>query len=143
LFFLLAQLPVYSPPVLVHDGDTVTIRGTKVRLACIDAPEYGQTRGEDAKLALQRLIGNRIPQVTRLATDRHRRTVAILTLDKRNLNVEMVRQGQAFVYRQYLSTCPSLVRAQLLEAERQARNQKLGVWQDDPPDYPWKFRRAK
>jgi len=125
----------------VSDGDTVTIQGTRIRLACIDAPESSQTRGEDSKLTLQQLIGNRIPQVTRLDKDRYGRTVGLLMVDNRNLNLEMVRQGQAFVYRQYLSTCPSLVRTQLLSAEAQARNKKIGVWQDDPPDYPWNFRK--
>jgi len=144
LFFLLPQLPpptLIAKPVRVSDGDTVTIQGTRVRLACIDAPESSQTRGEEARATLQKMIQSRIPRVLKLDTDRYGRTVGLLMLDNRNLNLEMVRQGQAFVYHQYLSTCPSLVRAQLLDAESQARNRKLGVWQDEPPDYPWNFRK--
>jgi len=139
LFFL--QLPVHIQPVQIHDGDTVTIRGTKVRLACIDAPEYSQTRGAEAKESLQKMIQNRIPRVIKLNKDRYGRTIGLLMLDNRNLNVEMVRRGQAFVYRQYLASCPALVKKQLVQAEEEARKKKIGVWQDNPPEYPWMFRK--
>lgn len=129
-------------PVKVSDGDTVTIQGTRIRLACIDAPEMSQTRGEESRKTLQQLIGNRIPQVIKLDTDRFGRTVASLELLGTNLNIEMVKRGQAFVYEKYLSTCPPAMRAELRAVEGQARAQRIGVWQDTPPEYPWDFRRS-
>jgi hypothetical protein len=57
------------------------------------------------------------------------------------LNLSLVRQGQAFAYRQYLKApCNP---AAYLEAERQAESQRLGVWQvPGGITRPWSFRRG-
>ncbi len=135
----LPPLMATRPAVKVSDGDTVTIQGTRIRLACIDAPELSQPRGQESKATLQRLIGSGIPQVEAVDTDRYGRTVAVLKLNNLNLNHQMVRLGQAFVYQRYLHNCPdqSAIRA----AESQAKSLSLGVWNDKPPEFPWHWRR--
>ncbi|MEP0791747.1 MULTISPECIES: thermonuclease family protein [Cyanophyceae] len=53
----------------------------------------------------------------------------------------MVKQGQAVVYRQYLSGCASTLN-QYLQAEAQAKQKKLGFWNQSKPVMPWDFRRV-
>ena len=47
----------------------------------------------------------------------------------------MVQEGQAVVYRQYLSGWPGL-RDQLLQAEQQAKRQRLNFWSQAQPMMP-------
>lgn len=136
-------MPPLVRKLTVNDGDTVTIQGRRIRLGCIDAPEISQPRGEEAKKTLQELLRNGNPKVNRLGTDRFGRTVASLEVLGRNINVEMVRRGQAFVYGQFLSSCPPAMQTELRAVENYARTRGIGVWQDNPPDYPWEFRRSK
>ncbi|MFN9906643.1 MAG: thermonuclease family protein, partial [bacterium] len=57
--------------------------------------------------------------------DRYGRTVAEIIRGGQNVNLRMVRRGQAFAYRQYLSNCDA---AAYLGAERGAEADRLGVW---------------
>lgn len=54
----------------------------------------------------------------------------------------MVKDGQAVVYRQYLSGCAA-TKDQYLQAETQARRKKLGFWNQQSPTVPWDYRRGK
>ena len=57
-------------------------------------------------------------------------TVAELLRDGRNLNLQLVRRGQAFAYRQSLRRCDA------------ATIDRLGVWaQPGGLQRPWQFRR--
>ncbi|MBC8120903.1 MAG: thermonuclease family protein, partial [Gemmatimonadaceae bacterium] len=133
--------------ISVGDGDTVRVavegRPVTVRLACIDAPETAQEYGKDASIALKMLLpqGTKVT-IDRKATDRYGRTVAELNAADKNVSLEMVRLGAAWVYEQYLDACP-LTAAVLREAERNARTQKAGLWKMENPTPPWEFRRAR
>jgi len=145
---LLLATPAAADTVLsVGDGDTLTVTGAQgrrtIRLACIDAPETAQSPyGQSARAALQRLapIGSEI-SVRVGEIDRYGRTVAELWNGSTNLNLSLVRQGQAFVYRQYLKApcSPSAY----LSAEQQAQQQRVGVWSvPGGITRPWDFRRG-
>jgi micrococcal nuclease len=54
----------------------------------------------------------------------------------------MVKEGQAIVYRQYLNGC-SATKEQYLQAETQARQKRLGFWNQKLPVMPWDYRRGK
>jgi micrococcal nuclease len=54
----------------------------------------------------------------------------------------MVKDGQAVVYRQYLSGCAD-TQDQYLFSEAQAKAQKLGFWNQENPTMPWDYRRGK
>jgi len=61
-----------------------------------------------------------------------------------------VQEGQAVVYRDYLSACPELRDGQrpaighrLLKAEASAKARKLGFWNQANPVLPEDFRRGK
>ena len=149
LLLLLALLagPVSAATVVsVGDGDTLRVmegaQRVTVRLACIDAPETAQRPyGMAARQKLQQLapVGSSVS--LRVQTrDRYGRTVAELFRGGQSINLEMVRSGQAFVYRQYLRQCDG---AAYLGAEAAAQQQRLGVWNvPGGIQRPWDFRHG-
>lgn len=133
----------------VFDGDTlvlVTPEGTKlrVRLYGIDAPEVrhermpGQPFGKEARGALEALVLGRRVTVRIVDVDAHKRLVGIVHREGRDINLAMVRGGFAWAYRRYLS---SPYASAYIDAERKAREEKLGLWIRDNPDPPWEFKR--
>jgi endonuclease YncB( thermonuclease family) len=133
----------------VIDGDTVTLttrEGTKlrVRLYGIDAPEVrheeiaGQPFGNEARAALKTLVLGRRVTVEIVDIDAHRRMVGIVHRSGMDINLEMVRSGYAWAYRRYLSAPYA---SRYLDAEREARGKRLGLWKEANPDPPWEFKR--
>lgn len=84
---------------------------------------------------------NLYPSVRIADTDRYGRSVAKVYQDDRSINLTLVQEGQAAVYRQYLASCPEL-RDRLLSAEAQAKQRRLGLWAQANPVMPWNFRRT-
>jgi micrococcal nuclease len=146
-----AQAQTFEALVLsIGDGDTIRVvqRNTKtltVRLACIDAPEMKQTPfGQQAKNRLQQLIplGSKII-LRGIETDKYNRLVAeIYVNNNRSINTNLVQEGQAVVYRQYLKGCSPQLQQSLLNAEASAKGQRLGLWSQANPVMPWDFRRG-
>ena len=132
--------------ISVGDGDTLTVndagRRTTIRLACIDAPESAQRPyGTQSRAALQDLapVGATVT-VQGSKKDRYGRTVAEILRGGTNVNLELVQQGDAFVYRQYLSGCD---RNAYLSAEKQAEAARRGVWSvSGGITRPWDWRRG-
>lgn len=147
---VLMAMPVAAETVVkIQDGDTLTVSAggqeTVLRLSCIDAPETAQTPyGAAATNRLRQLIpvGSSVG-IEVVDQDRYGRTVAIVTPagKSQSVNVSLVQEGKAVVYRQYLSNCPG-IRDVLTDAEESARAQKLGLWAQANPVMPWEFRRA-
>lgn len=141
----------------VSDGDTINVTdplGTKlkIRLYGIDAPETeksnkktgrvskpGQPYGDEAWEALDSKINRKRVKVDVMGIDRrYNRTVATILLDGRNINKEMVVEGYAWAYRQYLDRPHA---SEYIQAEEQARAKRLGLWQQNNPQPPWDFRK--
>jgi endonuclease YncB( thermonuclease family) len=118
---------------LVCDGESV-----EVRLHCIDAPEKGQQPWADrARADLERIASRRV-EMHPIETDRFGRTVAeVYTTgtERRSLNLEQVRRGNAAVYRRYCEE------PRFLRAEDEARAASLGIWgTPGGQQRPWTFR---
>lgn len=133
--------------VSVGDGDTIRMdyqgENITVRLACIDAPETSQTPwGPAATVRIRELIprGSTL-QFREADTDRFGRMVAELYAGGQNLNLQMVAEGHAVVYTQFLRSCPE-TRDALLAAEAQAQQQRLNFWSQDNPVMPWDYRQS-
>lgn len=134
----------------ITDGDTVqaiTPEGTKlkVRLYGIDAPETpkgkipGEPFGNDARDYLVTLISQKTVRVEIRDIDRYRRMVAILWLEDRNVNIQMIATGMAEAYGEYLK---SPYRSPFLQAEQEAKAQRKGIWsQGSAYERPSQFRR--
>ena len=132
--------------VSVGDGDTIrvtTAKGQKVtvRLACIDAPETAQGQsGTDATQRLNQLVANGSLELRPQTIDKYGRTVAEVYAGGRNVNLELVRMGLAFAYRDYLSGCDANA---YLDAEAQAERYRQGVWRWGNEVKPWDFRKQQ
>jgi endonuclease YncB( thermonuclease family) len=133
--------------VSIGDGDTLRVkegdRRVTIRLACIDAPETAQKpHGLAAREALKRLIpvGTQVslrPQTT----DRYGRTVAEVMRGSENVNLTLVRTGQAFVYEQYIARCDAMA---YREAQSTAKGRQSGVWAvPGGITRPWDWRSAR
>lgn len=132
----------------VGDGDTLRVsrEGREgppitIRLACIDAPEMAQRPyGAASRASLQsRLPRGRVVTVVPHDRDRYGRTVAEL-ISGININLAMLEDGQAFVYRRYLGHCDGRA---FLQAEERASHRRAGVWQvPGGLTRPWDFRRG-
>ena len=142
----------------ITDGDTIHVTdslGTKVKVRFygIDAPEteksnkrtrhiskVGQPYGEEAYRALQGKLQRQRVRLDIMDVDRYGRTVSVVWLGDRNINKEMVSEGWAWAYRQYLDRPHA---SEYIQAEEQARSQRLGLWQQNNPQPPWKFRKLQ
>jgi endonuclease YncB( thermonuclease family) len=129
--------------IKVSDGDTITILDStqtqhRIRLHGIDTPETKQAYGRAAKAAMSSLVAGKTVGVEVKDTDRYGRTVGVVHVDGTNANLEMVRRGYAWWYRQYAKSDRGLERA-----EAQARHERVGLWADPNPVPPWDWRRGQ
>ena len=125
----------------VVDGDTLQVAGeggkaVRVRLEGIDAPEHGQPFGDRAAATLRDLAEGKAVTLAGDKHDRYGRLVATVRVGDLNVNLEMVKRGMAWHYRQYKQD-----RA-LEDAERSARSAHLGLWRQDRPTAPWDYRKS-
>ncbi len=127
----------------IIDGDTLEVRGTRIRLHGIDAPESAQqcrsqgqvwSCGREATRALARRIGSHPVACKERDRDRYGRVVAVCRVGGEDVNAWMVAEGWAFAYRQYSR--------RYLAEEMAAKAAKRGVWQGDVVP-PWDWRRGK
>lgn len=131
----------------VLDGDTLNVkidnRKEKIRLACVDAPEGKQVGGVEATKFLSGLIpvGSKIT-IVETGRDRFGRLLGVVFNGKTFVNLEMVANGYAIVYQQYLSKCPNS-RADLVKAEAIAKSRKLNIWNNPNFCSPQSFRQKK
>src|SRR3954447_8651078 len=103
-----AALADITGNAIVVDGDTLEIRGTRIRLYGIDAPESGQLcrwTGKDYRCgwqaaALDDLIARRPVRCEERDVDRYGRTVAGCFVGSVSLNDELVKRGWAVAYRE-------------------------------------------
>lgn len=125
----------------VIDGDTLELRGQRIRLFGIDAPESGQLCqlggqayrcGQQAALALADRIGQRTVRCTAKDVDRYGRTVAVCFVGGEDLDRWMTLQGWALAYRKY-----SL---DYVDAEDAARTAGRGLWRGEFQP-PWEWRK--
>jgi len=141
----------------VTDGDTVHLTTPeqtilKVRLYGIDAPEtdkinnktgqiskLGQPFGEESMNALTNKIMGKKVKVDILDIDkRYRRMVGMIYLNDRNINLEMVREGYAEAFIEYLK---EPYRSEFLKVEKEARSAKKGIWSLPTCERPRDFRK--
>lgn len=127
--------------IKVVDGDTVHIRRdeetVKVRLLCIDAPERGQPFGNASRKHLADMVAGETVRVEGDETDRYGRLLAKLYNGDANTsaNWRMVRDGYAWDFDRY--TCGR----DYDSAEREARDEKAGLWAEPDAVPPWEWRR--
>ena len=146
---LVAQADVLIGHVVgVSDGDTITVlddskRRHVIRLMGIDAPEKKQAFGQTSKESLSELVFDKEVSVTWFKRDRYGRTLGQVFVDDKDVCLEQIKRGLAWHYKQYEREQSVEDRSRYAEAEEEARIAKLGLWADEHPTEPSKFRRNK
>lgn len=138
-----AQVPASVTGIpTVTDGDTLVIRGVKVRLFGIDAPESSQQCiragksygcGREAAFALADLVRNKTVTCTRKDTDRYGRMVGVCTVGGTEINRALVMQGWVLPYLEYGGGMYSSAASQ---AKAARKGLYAGTFQN-----PWDYRR--
>jgi micrococcal nuclease len=130
--------------IKVFDGDSFIVAPAQgerieVRLAGIDAPEKNQPYADIARAALRGMVLDQKLELEVLDVDRYGRKVAraFRVSDRMDINAELVRRGHVWVYRRHAYD------EALYHLERDAREQKLGLWAlpDAEREPPWRWRR--
>ena len=140
----------------VSDGDTIHLTTPeqtilKVRLYGIDSPETdkidhktgrvnipGQPYGEESWKALESKIMGKTVKVDILDIDKYRRMVGMIYLNDRNINLEMISEGYAEAFIEYLK---EPYRSEFLKVEKEARAAKKGIWSLPVYERPREFRK--
>jgi endonuclease YncB( thermonuclease family) len=144
---MLLLLPPPEPPAIVGrasviDGDTLEIRGQRVRVWGVDAPESRQTCeragqtyrcGTDAANALSNWTGQRTVSCQPVGRpDRYQRIVARCSIGGEDMGAWLVSRGLALDF-------PRYSRRAYAAHEAQASADRAGVWAGDFQK-PWDWR---
>ena len=132
--------------VAIADGDTVTILDSantqhRIRLEGIDAPESHQAFGTQSKKNLSEMIFGKDVTVVYQKTDQYGRLVGKIVLDGKDVNLEQVKAGMAWHYKEYEREQSPEDRDLYARAEDDARSARRGLWVDANPIEPGEFRR--
>lgn len=136
---------IHGRVVAIADGDTITVLdGTKqqhrVRLNGIDAPEARQPFSARARQHLASLVFGRDVIVQTTKTDRYGRLVGTVSVGDTNVNLEQLKAGLAWYYRDYERDVAPEHRPLYVAAEAAARSARIGLWSEPSPQPPWDFR---
>ncbi len=129
--------------VRIADGDTFTMltpdnQQVRVRLHGIDCPEKAQPFGTVARQKLSDLVFGKQVRLEEQDKDRYGRTVAIVYNEAGVcVNEEMLKEGLAWHYKEYDKN------PDWEALEKEARQQKKGLWSKSRPTPPWAWRKAK
>lgn len=125
--------------IRVFDGDTIEVlqekKPVRIRLANIDAPEKRQAFGRWSMNQLKGLVAAQPVTVTYAQTDRYGRIIGrVFTTNGTEASRFMVKSGAAWVYERYNTdkALPAL--------QREAQEQKRGLWAGSQPVPPWNWR---
>jgi endonuclease YncB( thermonuclease family) len=124
----------------VHDGDTLSITGERIRLESIDAPEFDQickdqagkdwTCGRDAFRFLRRLAGDSLVTCRISGLDKYDRSLGTCLSGERDLAGAMVDAGLALGIDGYFAE------------QQRAKAGRRGIWRGNF-ERPAEWRKAK
>ena len=134
--------------VKVSDGDTLNVQKVengkfvgeivKIRMFGIDAPEKTQDYGIESKQALEKLVNGKILEIEEKNRDRYGRTVAVVYVNGKNVNEEMVKNGNAWWYQEY-----DKKDTKMQAYQENAKKNKLGLFGKRGYVEPWNYRKEK
>ena len=94
-----------------YDGDTcTTLKGEKIRLACIDTPELkgwkaDPIKAKEARDFVNNLVANEKVSIKRITKDKYGRTVGELFKNGVNIQELIVEKGYGKTYKKYAYQC--------------------------------------
>ena len=131
---LLRSAPVHIVHIPDGDGFNIAYNGIveRIRIRRIDAPEYHQAYGKEARRALVALLEFRPVRIVRFGKCPYGRTLATVFVGNRRVDTAMVASGNAWPYR-----CNWLGPFQWY-----AMLHRKGIWHagQNHPEKPWEWR---
>jgi len=128
----------------VTDGDSIKIKGQRIRIFGIDAPETKQscvdrigqewTCGAAATKFLTNLLLGKSVTCDEKDIDRYGRIVAVCHVNGEDIGEFMVLSGLALAYRRYSK--------KYVNVEDKARESERGIWQGMFLE-PWEWRKLR
>ena len=125
------------------DGDTIEIRGQRIRLHGIDAPEKDQRCniggtafqiGEWSEVWLEEYIAGREVTCERVGSDRYGRTIGLCHIDMMDIGSVLVLQGMAWDDVRYSG-------GRYAGEQAYARSNGVGIWAGEcMPPWMWRGR---
>jgi endonuclease YncB( thermonuclease family) len=123
----------------IEDGDSVIVkddlRDLRIHLDGVDAPELVQPHGMEARALLIKLAAGQV--VTVRVTSRapaNQESFARLEFKGSDLSVMLLRRGMGWYCGRHTQD------AELVGAEKAAREAKRGLWSASNPIRPWQYR---
>ena len=131
----------------VMDGDTVQLITAnsikvKIRLLGIDAPESTQDFGPESTEHLIGLIESRRVTAKCIGVDRYKRSLCKIVANDVDLNLEQLKSGLAWHYKEYAYSQSEKDQEVYASAETQARQARVGLWQSESRIPPWEYRKG-
>lgn len=125
----------------VSDGDTVWVTDAaklkhKVRLDRIDAPEKDQPWGKKSSAILKGWVFGKEIRVEYEKRDQYGRILGIVFNGTNDVNLAMVRSGNAWHYSHFDKT------PEYAAAEAEARAARRGLWSQKNAVNPYQWRRT-
>ena len=132
----------------LSDGDSFVVRAddgrrVTIRLSAIDAPEKSQAHGDASRRSLRALIENQPLTIEPIKRDPYGRTVARVLVGDIDVGLEQVKAGMAWYYKRYEADLSVRERRDYSTQEARARSARLGLWADDDPLPPWRYREQQ
>lgn len=137
----------------IDDGDTIICENRditiRVRLVAINAPELSRNKkgniqpfSREAKNVLEKLVHNKVVDIKGYGLDDYNRLLAVVNLGGKNINLEMIKQGMAEVYK---GSPPKGFNTDVYKkAEKEAKKSSRGIWsQGDDYISPSQWRRTQ
>ena len=126
----------------VHEGDRLTVyhngRRDTIVLKGIDCPELKQPYGKKARQVTAAFVGNRDIVVRAMQRDRQGRVAAeVILQDGRNVAYELIKEGLAWSRGGWADG------RSFNDEEELARAARVGLWADQNPVPPWKWKALK
>jgi len=141
----------------IKDGDTISAsaqgQNCDIRFYCVDAPEISHKRyekpaqifngidiGDKSLQYLKKLIqvGNTV-DLNCKTSDRYGRSVCEIFKNGQNINLQMVKDGYAYILTEY---CPKTKEIMYYNALQDAQNNKLGLFALGKWQEPKEFRKC-
>jgi len=137
-----AEFVTVYPVVRVVDGDTIKVeingKIETVRILGINTPEtvdprkavecFGKEASDQAKILLSNQKVSLEPDITQGDRDRYQRLLRYVLLeDGTDYGLSMIKNGYAY---EYLYDIPYKYRDNYVESQKNAAQQKIGLWED-------------
>lgn len=131
-----------------HDGDTINLQTNEqgiltIRLSGADTPETGQAYWRVARDNLRSQVAEKTVTAWCFKRDQYNREVCHVTVNGSDLGLALVKQGLAWYAFMFANELTLTMREAYQSAEAQAREQRLGLWQEPEPKPPWECRKLR